>query len=93
MDSSGNLYDTTIDPSTVFELSPSGGGWTYTNLHNFGGNDGIYPRGSLILDGDGNLYGTTSMGGADGQGTAWELTPTSGFLHSNPGSFPFLQNF
>lgn len=93
MDSSGNLYGTTIDPSTVFELSPSGGGWTYTDLHDFSGNDGIYPRGSLILDGDGNLYGTTSMGGADGQGTAWELTPTSGFLHSNPGSFPFLQNF
>ena len=75
MDSSGNLYDTTISPSTIFELSPSGGGWTYTDLHDFSGNDGSYPRGSVTLDGEGNLYGTTSMGGADGQGTAWELTP------------------
>lgn len=75
MDSSGNLYDSTTSPSTTFKLSLTDGSWTYTDLHDFSGNDGIYPRGSLILDTAGNLYGTTSMGGADGQGTAWELTP------------------
>ena len=75
MDSSGNLYDTTIIPSTIFKLSPSGGGWTYTDLHDFSGDDGSYPRGSVAVDGAGNLYGTTSMGGANGQGTAWELAP------------------
>ena len=75
MDSSGNLYGTTIDPSTAFELSPSAGSWAYTNLHNFSGNDGIYPRGSLAIDSAGNLYGTTSSGGADQQGTAWEIAP------------------
>ncbi len=75
MDSSGNLYGTTILPGTVFELTPSGGSWIYTDLHDFSGNDGMYPRGSMTLDGQGNLYGTASMGGADQQGTAWELTP------------------
>jgi uncharacterized repeat protein (TIGR03803 family) len=75
MDSAGNLYGTTIDPSTAFELSPSAGSWAYTNLHNFSGNDGIYPRGSLAIDGGGNLYGTTSSGGVDQQGTAWEIAP------------------
>ena len=75
MDSSGNLYGTTIDPSTAFELSPSAGSWAYTNLHNFSGNDGIYPRGSLAIDRGGNLYGTTSSSGADQQGTAWEIAP------------------
>lgn len=75
MDSAGNLYDSTIIPGTIFKLTPSGGAWTYTDLHDFSGNDGMVPRGSVTLDGQGNLFGTTSMGGADAQGTAWELTP------------------
>ncbi len=75
MDPAGNLYDTTIIPGTIFKLSRTGGGWTYSDLHDFSGNDGAYPRGSVRLDNQGNIYGTTSMGGADGQGTVWELTP------------------
>jgi len=46
-------------------------------LHAFGsGSDGLGLWASLVLDSEGNLYGTTSGGGADGYGTVFELTPT-----------------
>ena len=88
MDSSGNLYGTTeiagpYDSGTVFELSPSSDGWTYTLLHAFtGAADGSEPRGQLSIDSTGNLYGTTSFGGANpgcfsggGCGLVFEITP------------------
>ena len=40
-----------------------------------GGNDGAAPEGTLIIDGKGNLYGTTSEGGTAGSGTVFELSP------------------
>jgi uncharacterized repeat protein (TIGR03803 family) len=85
LDASGNLYGTTYEGGiyeggTAFELSPkSGGGWTETVLHAFGGGlDGTFPSGSLILDAAGNLYGGTYSGGATGGGIVFELTPTGG---------------
>jgi uncharacterized repeat protein (TIGR03803 family) len=61
----------------VFELSPStGGGWTESILYAFTGfGDGKSPYGGLILDPQGNLYGTTALGGATLTGTVFELTP------------------
>ena len=45
-------------------------------LHSFNRTDGAYPEGSLIFDSAGNLYGTTSQGGAHyGNGTVFELSP------------------
>ena len=45
-------------------------------LHTFGSADGDAPyRGNLIFDQAGNLYGTTTFGGVDGQGTVFKLTP------------------
>jgi uncharacterized repeat protein (TIGR03803 family) len=44
-------------------------------LHSFGGSDGAYPISNLVIDGNGNLYGTASAGGAYGYGVVWELTP------------------
>ena len=82
-DSNGNLYGTTAEGGasnvgTVFELMPpavAGGAWTETVLHTFtGGSDGGNPKGSLIADSKGNLYGTTSGGTSNG-GTVFELTP------------------
>jgi uncharacterized repeat protein (TIGR03803 family) len=98
-DAAGNLYGTTPyggrnNKGTVFELSPAaGGGWREKILHNFGsGADGYDPVGALVFDNAGNLYGTTSYGGAYGvgggnSGTVFELSPTSGgwrekILHS-----------
>jgi uncharacterized repeat protein (TIGR03803 family) len=86
-DKSGNLYGTTESGGayaaygTVFELSPqSGGTWTEQILHSFDNNfvDGYRPLDSLIFDADGNLYGTTSYGGANAMGTVFELTPGTG---------------
>ena len=70
----------------VFELSPpktKGGKWTEKVLHGFGsGTDGAAPNGGLVLDGKGNVYGTTFGGGNEsgqcgkgGCGTAFELKP------------------
>ena len=80
MDASGNLYGTTHCDGwgygTVFELSPSNGTWTNTLLYNFTGGSGGYNLFSnLILDTQGNLYGTTSAGGAYGYGIVFEVTP------------------
>src|SRR5208283_238334 len=92
-DSAGNLYGATVQGGvyghgTVFELSPSSGGWTEKVLYSFCPQtscaDGDSPNGGLIFDAAGNLYGTTNLGGAYpggtgslGDGVAFELTPQS----------------
>jgi uncharacterized repeat protein (TIGR03803 family) len=82
MDKAGNLYGTTIAGGSgcgcgvVYKLAPiPKGKWTYTVLHTFTGNDGAQPDANLILDSQGNLYGTTATGGANGGGVVFELTP------------------
>jgi len=81
MDPSGNLYGTTLEDGaygagSVFKLTPSSGGWTYTSLHDFtGGSDGMGPVSNVTFDVEGNLYGTAELGGAYGNGVVWEITP------------------
>jgi uncharacterized repeat protein (TIGR03803 family) len=79
-DSAGNFYGTTsnggstISGGTLFEVTPSG---VETVLHTFNpssGVDGSAP-GSIILGSDGNLYGTTSSGGAGAGGIVFMITP------------------
>jgi len=66
MDSKGNLFGTTsyggrFDSGTVFELTASG---KESVLYSFtGGADGAYPFDGLVMDGAGNLFGTTELGG------------------------------
>jgi uncharacterized repeat protein (TIGR03803 family) len=82
-DAAGNLYGTATSGGTgngtVFELTPTATGtWTETVLHKFRSKpDGASPN-SLIFDGNGNLYGTTGVGGAYEKGTVFELTPVAG---------------
>jgi len=79
-DSAGNLYGATQggsnDFGAVFKLTPSGSGWTVTVLHSFtGGNDGNTPEGSLLVDANGNVYGTTYQGGTFGKGVVFKIAP------------------
>jgi uncharacterized repeat protein (TIGR03803 family) len=93
IDEQGNLYGTTMLGGhkdniccwgVVFELSPPappGSAWAETVLWTFGGtqqSDGLYPRAKLTFDANGNLYGTTSGGGAGAHagGTVFELMPS-----------------
>lgn len=85
----GTLFGTTNwggtgGQGTAFKVVPPGGPrttWTETVIWNFtGGTDGGQPVASLIFDAAGNLYGTTKTGGANGQGTVFELMPSP-----NPG--------
>lgn len=78
MDAAGNLYGTTyndVGAGNVFKLTPSGGSWTYTDLHDFNGHDGANPLGSVVLDAQGNLYGTTSARSNSNYGEVWVITP------------------
>ena len=78
---SGSLYGTTYcdgahNAGNVWELTPSGSSWIYTDLYDFtGGNDGGNPISNVSFDTSGNLYGTASAGGTQGVGVVWEITP------------------
>jgi len=77
---------------TVFELTPSG---KLTTLYSFQGADGWSPGGGLVQASNGNFYGTTGMGGANGAGTVFEITPggTLTTLHNfgyTDGSMPYV---
>jgi uncharacterized repeat protein (TIGR03803 family) len=89
MDASGNVFGTTEqgggakNAGTVFELVNSSGTYSETVLHSFGtsvgcGTDGQSSNASLILDASGNLFGTTTGGGANGAGTVFEIGVYSG---------------
>ncbi len=101
-DQAGNIYGTTSDGGSygygaVYELTPSGGGWTESILYSFtGGEDGSGPKSGVIFDQAGNLYGTTLLGGAGARGTVFQLTHsvsgwTESVLHSfgSDGSGPY----
>jgi uncharacterized repeat protein (TIGR03803 family) len=81
-DKAGNIYGTTTaggtsGTGTVFAITAAG---KEVVLYSFaGGTDGAVPEAGLALDAAGNLYGTTSAGGSNGNGTVFKLTrPTKG---------------
>ena len=103
LDPQGNLYGTTTaggtgGQGTVYELSPNGsGGWSESILVNFSGSNGANPGCTLLLDSDGNLYGTAPFGGANSEGLVFELSPGSGGTWTetilyNFGNAPDLQD-
>jgi gliding motility-associated-like protein len=72
------LYGTTEegganDMGTIFKMKPDGTG--YVKLLDFAGSsNGRNPKGSLISDGT-SLYGMTSTGGSNNQGTVFKILP------------------
>lgn len=83
MDAAGNLYGAVGGDlfGDVFKLTPApGGGYSETHLHDFLGTtlDGGDPSGDLLMDGAGNLYGTTRIGGSYQAGTVYMLSPAPG---------------
>jgi len=88
----GALYGTTFAGAfgvgTIYELRPPATAcktalcyWDLTVLHGFTGNvsDGGHPGyGNVTFDQAGNMYGTTTLNGADGCGVVWKLTPSGG---------------
>jgi uncharacterized repeat protein (TIGR03803 family) len=98
VDSSRNVYGTTwvgglYGYGTVFQVDRHG----HENvLHSFaGGADGANPMGGLLLDGAGNLYGTTSAGGPSGFGTVFMVDAARNesvlysFMGGADGAYPY----
>jgi len=79
-DTNSNIYGTTKaggvkGAGTIYELvAPVGGKGAYKEhiVFNFNGKSGAQPKSSLILDSSGYLYGTTYLGGANGEGTVFQ---------------------
>src|SRR5262249_53402224 len=79
-DAAGNLYGTAQSgghDGVVFkETLGTNGKWKYKVVHKFaGGADGSTPYAGLIMDAEGNLYGTTKLAGADNLGTVFMVKP------------------
>jgi uncharacterized repeat protein (TIGR03803 family) len=104
-DTKGNLYGTTFSGGAnggglVFKLTPAAeGSWTETVLHSFAPDnnedytDGTLPSGSLTLDAQGNLYGTTYTGGMDLGGIVFELSPGAGGIWTEQVLYTFNTNY
>ena len=82
----GNFYGTTLGGGvsnscpypdvgcgTVFKITPNG---ALTTLHNFDFTDGDAPFSGLVQGTNGNFYGTTYYGGANGLGTVFKIRPS-----------------
>jgi len=89
----GNIFGAmccgSIGHGFVYESQNVNGTWNFTDIYDFsGGTDGGDPRGALVADGSGNLYGTTASGGSGGGGTFFELSPSG-----NTWTLQVLYNF
>ncbi len=84
IDHAGNYYATTTmggtaGLGTVIQVVPGQGFYTDNIIYNFSNDqNGNTPSTGLVMDGSGNLYGTTAYGGSGGGGTVFELTPSGG---------------
>jgi hypothetical protein len=77
----GPNFGTHGGPGMIWEITKAG---TYIDLHDFGGTvlnasglsgpDGASPYAGVTLDSAGDLFGTTTQGGANGHGMIWEIT-------------------
>jgi uncharacterized repeat protein (TIGR03803 family) len=94
----GSVYGTTTyggvnNQGRVFKLTPPPNAntvpWNLTAVHDFNGSEGTAPV-SLLQDHNGNLYGTTAIGGTMNLGTLFKLSPPS--TPNAPWNFSVLRN-
>jgi len=97
-DQGGNLFGATTsggfrNGGAIFELLPMGGGWTVKVLYSSYG----YPKGGLILDDSGNLYGPAFTAG-NGYGSVYQMVPSGSswittdlydFNYGSDGGYPW----
>ena len=81
MDAAGNLYGTTCNggangEGAVYELARSGGGWSYHVVYSFQSRADGWPHSGVTIGLDGNLYGTSGVGGRVGCGQVYKVTPS-----------------
>jgi uncharacterized repeat protein (TIGR03803 family) len=91
MDAAGDLFGTTWDTGsgnagTVFEIAKVNGSYapTPTTLATFDGTNGAMPEAGLVMDAAGDLFGTTSTEGANGDGTVFEIKFSNGSYAATP---------
>jgi len=90
-DANGNLFGTTYaggtyDAGTVFEVVKTGSSYANdpTTLVTFDGPNGANPRGDLLIDANGDLFGTTQQGGSADGGTVFEVVKTGNSYANTP---------
>jgi uncharacterized repeat protein (TIGR03803 family) len=83
MGKDGSLYGTTNNGGgaggngVVYRLTRTRGKWVFKSLYEFPDHgNGTDPSGGAVLDSEGNLYGATDIGGQDGWGTVFEVSPS-----------------
>jgi uncharacterized repeat protein (TIGR03803 family) len=91
INAAGDLFGTTEGggpngDGTVFELVKTGGSYASTpiTLATFNGSDGAFPTDGVIMDADGDLFGTALYGGTDNWGTVFEIANIAGTYASTP---------
>lgn len=106
-DAAGNIYGSAAGGAnqnctggcgTIFKLTRSISGWTFSVLYTFTGQgDGGSPVSPLVFDSAGNLYGTSSVAGQFQSGTVfrlsqsgsgWSLTTLHNLQGDSEGAFP-----
>jgi uncharacterized repeat protein (TIGR03803 family) len=84
LDKAGNLFgaategDSGNEGGTVFELTPSNGGWNFNLIYTLAGWDISGTFRDVLLDSAGNLYATTHCDGQYDAGTVYRLAPANG---------------
>ena len=88
IDKHGIVYGTTptggsFGIGVVYQLRPNGSDYAFRIIHTFtGGNDGGGgSAGRMVIDKNGNLFGVCTVGGANGFGTVFQLSPVQGQWH------------
>lgn len=82
------------DNGTIFSIAAGGGSFDVLNTFTQS-NQGTTPEGGIVQARDGNFYGTTYAGGANGYGTLYQMVPSTGklailsaFTNGDPGGNP-----